>query len=464
MRFVCKSLLTASVACCATDAVAVPRKVLAENFTATWCTPYCEQVAEGMMLLMEEFPDSFIGMQIHGADDYATAWGDSRFEFYNLTGFPGVWVDGVQSLIGSFGTPEANYNQLRELYMSRQNAPTDVTLLVCGTAVGSDTYAISIDVGIETTGSSKEMLIYCAQVIQDYPDSDSYNYACFMQSEIQQVYLPTGSSLEVDFTFILNSESVARLNDVEFIVWAQSTSSSSPSEVYQTARHHLNFEDPQIDQFIVGPFGHFVTIQEAIMACGNGDTIKVTPGTYYENIDIGNREITIESTGGPDVTFIDGASSGTVAHIGCMPTSTTILRGFTIQNGFASNGGGIYTDGSPSIINCVVRDNNAELGGGLFHLQNGTEGPHISSTRFCDNTSENIVGDWIDEGENTFLTSCDGQCVTDINFDGIVNVTDLLAVIDSWGICSSCLEDINESGIVDVTDLLLVVGSWGPCE
>ena len=38
---------------------AAPRKVVGENFTATWCT-YCPNVAYGLIMLQEEFPDSFL--------------------------------------------------------------------------------------------------------------------------------------------------------------------------------------------------------------------------------------------------------------------------------------------------------------------------------------------------------------------------------------------------------------------
>ncbi len=48
----------------------------------------------------------------------------------------------------------------------------------------------------------------------------------------------------------------------------------------------------------------------------------------------------------------------------------------------------------------------------------------------------------------------------DVNGDGYVNVTDLLAVMDTWGPCSGCPADLNEDGIVDVVDLLEVVGNW----
>jgi endonuclease/exonuclease/phosphatase family metal-dependent hydrolase len=54
-------------------------------------------------------------------------------------------------------------------------------------------------------------------------------------------------------------------------------------------------------------------------------------------------------------------------------------------------------------------------------------------------------------------------CSADVDNSGEVNVTDLLAVIDSWGSCDMCSADINGDGVVDVSDLLVIIGSWGPC-
>ena len=55
------------------------------------------------------------------------------------------------------------------------------------------------------------------------------------------------------------------------------------------------------------------------------------------------------------------------------------------------------------------------------------------------------------------------DCPADTNNDNLVNVTDLLAVIGSWGTCTGCPADINNDGLVNVTDLLAVIGAWGSC-
>ena len=49
----------------------------------------------------------------------------------------------------------------------------------------------------------------------------------------------------------------------------------------------------------------------------------------------------------------------------------------------------------------------------------------------------------------------------DVNGDGVVNVTDLLAIMDAWGPCTDCPADLNGDGLVNVVDLLEVIGNWG---
>ena len=49
----------------------------------------------------------------------------------------------------------------------------------------------------------------------------------------------------------------------------------------------------------------YPTIQSAINASANGDTVLVAPGTYAENINFSGKAITVTSEGGPEVTLID---------------------------------------------------------------------------------------------------------------------------------------------------------------
>ena len=51
-------------------------------------------------------------------------------------------------------------------------------------------------------------------------------------------------------------------------------------------------------------------------------------------------------------------------------------------------------------------------------------------------------------------------CIADITGDTVVNVSDLLVVIDQWGLSNS-KADISGDGMVDVTDLHSSGRQWG---
>ena len=63
-----------------------------------------------------------------------------------------------------------------------------------------------------------------------------------------------------------------------------------------------------------------------------------------------------------------------------------------------------------------------------------------------------------------FMAFGDTLLPGDVDGDGIVCVSDLLAIIGAWGPCDGCNEDLNNDGDVNVTDLLIVIDHWGPCE
>lgn len=58
-------------------------------------------------------------------------------------------------------------------------------------------------------------------------------------------------------------------------------------------------------------------------------------------------------------------------------------------------------------------------------------------------------------------------CPPDSDFNGMVNVTDLLQLLGNWGTCpagpNGCPGDNDFSGAVNVTDLLNLLASWGGC-
>ena len=100
-----------AVAAMAGSALAAKRLVIAEEFTATWCT-YCPSVAEALDQLQNDRPNDIVGMLIHCGDSYATSWGNQRQNFYSVSGYPSIFMDGWNSMAGSYGSVPANYGSV----------------------------------------------------------------------------------------------------------------------------------------------------------------------------------------------------------------------------------------------------------------------------------------------------------------------------------------------------------------
>ena len=116
----------------------------------------------------------------------------------------------------------------------------------------------------------------------------------------------------------------------------------------------------------------FATIQEAISNAGtlDGDVIVVQAATYIENINFFGKAITLQSTDPSDAqvvasTVIDGGGLDSTVICNSGEGPGTVLKGFTITNGFAKVGGGMFNFlSSPTVIGCDFINNTAEFGGG----------------------------------------------------------------------------------------------------
>lgn len=158
------------------------------------------------------------------------------------------------------------------------------------------------------------------------------------------------------------------------------------------------------------------TIQSAINACSDHDTILVQPGTYFENINFRGKDIVLTSRyyQNNDYSFIHSTiingstplypDSGSCVIICSYEDSTTVLQGFTITGGTGTkwmdeHGAGLYREGggilmqyaAPVIQHNIIQGNQTPSGG---VVSTGGGGIRIGDSypRFYNNVITNNTG------------------------------------------------------------------------
>jgi len=224
---------------------------------------------------------------------------------------------------------------------------------------------------------------------------------------------------------------------------------------------------------------------------------------------------------GEDDCFIDGNQEGSVIRfeedLGGIIDSTTLITGFTIQNGFIGTGGGMYLYSSdPILTHVTISNNTANNGGGGMYLNYAN--PIMTNSIIWDNSPQSIYtssgtplitysdieGGWEGEGnidDNPQFTNpdngdytlqagspcidsgtviegmeycgdfpdmgayeyCEEECgaeLADVTGDGQINVLDLVQIsyyiLELSTPAYPCAADYNQDGQVNILDLVQI--------
>jgi hypothetical protein len=183
--------------------------------------------------------------------------------------------------------------------------------------------------------------------------------------------------------------------------------------------------------------------------CGDG------PAAYFgitSSCNFDNGSAVTGSLSTPVIQLEDGITNLMLSF--CSAVETESLDGYDDTDLYIN---GTYFSGLPESSNWQLAE---------FNLSNFTGNTIQIEWRFdsVDGLYNDYRGWHIDNIQLTaeFLDCSSFECPQDVNGDGDVNVTDLLAVVDQWG-ASGSPADVNGDGIVNVSDLLAIVDSWGPC-
>ncbi|MHB8793846.1 MAG: right-handed parallel beta-helix repeat-containing protein [Thermoleophilia bacterium] len=139
------------------------------------------------------------------------------------------------------------------------------------------------------------------------------------------------------------------------------------------------------------------TIQSAVNAAYNGDTVLVSSGTYSENINFNGKAIAVASVYGASSTTIEGTGGNSpVVTFNHGESPSTILDGFTIDNRATANtatrGISITSGAAPTIRNSIIKGSNLSTGqtGAGIHINGG--GATIEYTTIGTESSPNVGG------------------------------------------------------------------------
>jgi parallel beta-helix repeat protein len=176
--------------------------------------------------------------------------------------------------------------------------------------------------------------------------------------------------------------------------------------------------------------GDYPTIQAAINDANDDDTIILQPGTYTgsgnRDIDFLGKAITVRSTIPQDpcvaaATIINCQGSESEPHRGFNfhtgEDSNSVVSGLNIINGHGltapiipqypdwTYGGGIYCNGSgPTIADCVITNNKATEGAGIFACYNSN--PVIAGCTISQNIGPSGGGIYLWKNSTAVITDC----------------------------------------------------------
>jgi len=143
------------------------------------------------------------------------------------------------------------------------------------------------------------------------------------------------------------------------------------------------------------------TIQSAIDAAANSDTVLVAPAAYKVNLDFKGKSIYLTSEAGPLLTALKPYNTDLpIVSFENSESPLAVLDGFTLKDRYNKPAIQIYSS-SPIIKNNIFTDNDAYLSGSIIYIS-GNASCKIERNLFYDNPDAYVVI-WEDSDAPTWI-------------------------------------------------------------
>ena len=214
--------------------------VLVEDNTSIYCT-YCPYAAMGIRDLIETNSKNAVAIAYHPdaswgsfADGYTCPDAVARLNYYQVSGFPTVEIDGVREFVGVYGSV-SQYPYYLPVYNDRIALPGfhTITLNVVETGVDSYTANITVEQNFEawTSGIKLHTALTESNIAQSWLGQTEVDDVC------RGMY-PSSNGTDLDFSgsniqnVILNFSTTGFVkNNCEFVAFIQHNNSKEVTQV-----------------------------------------------------------------------------------------------------------------------------------------------------------------------------------------------------------------------------------------
>ena len=169
-------------------------KVLLEIITGTWCY-YCPGAAMGAEDLIANGKEVAV-IEYHSGDTYENNFSLARSSYYNPSGVPSAYFDGIVNVPGGSNTTSM-YGSYLTKYNQRIAIPSSFTIDATGTNAGLIDYDIFVTVNKVATNNSSNLKLMCALtesgIMQSWQGMSTLEW-------VERLMVPNQNGTALDFT------------------------------------------------------------------------------------------------------------------------------------------------------------------------------------------------------------------------------------------------------------------------
>ena len=206
------------------------QKVIAGFFTGTW-NPNCAIAAEGLDLLQQRYADTLAVIAWHIGDAFEIPAGTARDAWYRINGYPTVWFDGWENVIGAY--PPDNYTYFNFKMKKRVPYPSNFEVSVVLNEIGNNTLRAHSTIEILQGNSDENLAAFVVLTESDLPSPGNEN-----QNFVARKVYPDAMGRPLDFSAQtihswdtdISIEPDYDIKNCEIVVFIQNTDTK---EIYQ---------------------------------------------------------------------------------------------------------------------------------------------------------------------------------------------------------------------------------------